>query len=149
DRLAAAEPSQLVVTWRRFRRHRLALIGLCILGTIGALCLLAPWIAPYDPSSQQLYRTFEGATGEHWLGTDSLGRDMLTRLMYAGRISLVIGIVCTAIVVVVGSLVGSLAGYFGGWVDTVLMRIVDLGLSVPTFPLLIALSQMLSSILPS
>jgi len=149
DRLAAAEPSQLVVTWRRFRRHKLALAGLCTLSFITLACILAPVLAPYAPDAQQLYRGFEGPSADHWIGTDKLGRDLLTRLMYAGQISLVIGVACTAIVVVIGSLVGAVSGYFGGWVDTAIMRVVDLGLSVPTFPLLIALSAMLASILPS
>jgi len=149
ERLAAAEPSQLVVTWRRFRRHKLAMAGLFILAFIALSCILAPIIAPYPPDAQQLYRGFEGPSADHWLGTDKLGRDLLTRLMYAGQISLVIGVSCTAVVVTIGSLVGALSGYFGGWVDTLLMRIVDLGLSVPIFPLLIAISAMLASILPS
>src|SRR5207248_3273176 len=83
------------------------------------------------------------------LGTDDLGRDILTRLMYAGRISLVIGVVCAFIVAVVGSLVGSISGYFGGWVDTLIMRLVDLLLSIPFFPLLLVLSQLLSSYIDS
>ena len=149
ERLAAAEPSQIIVTWRRFRRHRLALVGLVVLAILALSSFLAPWIAPYDPAYQQLSRTFEGASVQHLLGTDNLGRDILTRLMYAGRISMTIGIACTAISITVGALVGAVAGFFGGWVDTILMRIVDLMLSVPTFPLLLALSQMLSSILPS
>src|SRR3954452_15630942 len=135
ERLAAAEPSQLVVTWRRFRRHKLAMAGLFILAFIALSSILAPIIAPYPPDAQQLYRGFEGPSADHWLGTDKLGRDLLTRLMYAGQISLLIGVACTAVVTVVGSLVGAVSGYFGGRIDTVLMRIVDLMLSVPTFPL--------------
>src|SRR2546429_6626891 len=149
DRLAAAEPSQLIVTWRRFRRHRLALFGLGVLTFMVATSFLAPWIAPYDPTVMEPGAGFSAISAQHWLGTDSLGRDTLTRLMYAGRISLTIGLACTFIVIIFGSLFGAISGFFGGVVDTLMMRLVDLMLSVPTLPLLIALSQMLNAILPS
>jgi peptide/nickel transport system permease protein len=149
ERLAPAEPSQLTVTWRRFRRHKLALVGLTTLVVMALLIIIAPLVLPYKPETLDLSATFAPSTAQHWLGTDDLGRDILTRLLYAGQISMSVGIICTAIVIVVGALIGVVSGYFGGWVDTILMRIVDLLLAIPFFPLLLVLSQMLSQFLPS
>ena len=149
ERLAPAEPSQLVVTWRRFRKHKLALVGLTTLVVMAVLIILAPLFLPYKPETLDLAATFAPTTAQHWLGTDDLGRDILTRLLYAGQISMSVGIICTAIVIVVGALIGVISGYFGGWIDTILMRIVDLLLAIPFFPLLLVLSQMLSQFLPS
>ncbi len=149
ERLAPAEPGQLVVIWRRFRHHKLAVVGLVTLTIIALASILAPWIAPYQFKSLDLSSTFGPPSLAHWLGTDDLGRDLLTRLMYAGQISLGVGLSCTVIVVILGTLVGATAGYFGGWVDTLLMRLVDILLSIPLLPLLFVLSQMLSAYLDS
>ena len=149
ERLAPAEPSQLAVTWRRFRKHKLALVGLSTLIVMALLIILAPLFLPYKPETLDLTATFAPTTAQHWLGTDDLGRDILTRLLYAGQISMSVGIICTAIVIVIGALIGVISGYFGGWIDTILMRIVDLLLAIPFFPLLLVLSQMLSQFLPS
>jgi len=146
ERLAAAEPGQLAVTWRRFRKHKLAMIGLGILTLLAVLCIFAPFIAPYDPDKIDLPSKFAPSSWQHLAGADDFGRDMLSRLLYAGQISMFIGVICTVIVMTVGSIVGALAGYFGGWVDTVLMRIVDLLLAVPFFPLLLVISQMLNQV---
>jgi len=113
------------------------------------LIILAPLFLPYKPETLDLTATFAPTTAQHWLGTDDLGRDILTRLLYAGQISMSVGIICTAIVIVIGALIGVISGYFGGWIDTILMRIVDLLLAIPFFPLLLVLSQMLSQFLPS
>ena len=149
ERLAPAEPSQLAVTWRRFRKHKLALLGLTTLVVMAVLIVLAPLFLPYKPETLDLSATFAPTTAQHWLGTDDLGRDILTRLLYAGQISMSVGIICTAIVIVIGALIGVISGFFGGWIDTILMRIVDLLLAIPFFPLLLVLSQMLSQFLPS
>ncbi len=158
ERMAAAEPSQLIVTWRRFRRHKLALVGLFTLIFLVLVCFFAEipiinlrLLAPYDPAVQDLTKEgiFAGSSAKHWLGTDDLGRDILSRLLYAGRISLVIGLICTLVVAIVGSIVGAVSGFFGGIIDTLLMRLVDLLLAVPGFPLLLVLSQLLGPILGS
>jgi peptide/nickel transport system permease protein len=149
ERLAPAEPSQIAVTWRRFRKHKLALVGLTTLVVMALLIIVAPFVLPYKPETLDLTQTFAPTTAQHWLGTDDLGRDILTRLLYAGQISMSVGIICTAIVVVIGVLIGVVSGFFGGWIDTILMRIVDLLLAIPFFPLLLVLSQMLSQFLPS
>lgn len=120
--------SQMV--WRRFKRHKLACISLWILGIIVAAALLAPWIAPYDP--EEIAGPFGAPPSlEFWLGTDQIGRDMLSRLLYATRISLLVGALATAISTVVGVVLGLLAGYFGGWLDIVIMRFTDMVMSFP------------------
>src|SRR5689334_13896983 len=121
ERLAPAEPGQLIVIWRRFRKHKLGLVGFFTLLIMTGLCIAAPLVSPHDPARQDLLNTFGPAvfslTSPHWLGTDEFGRDIFTRLLYAGRISLTVGIVVTFVVVILGSLVGVIAGYFGGWID--------------------------------
>jgi len=147
ERLAPAEPSQLIVTWRRFRKHKLAMFGLVTLTILLLACIVGPFISGYAYTDQNLNAQFldifgkEPDTGRlHVMGTDELGRDLLTRLLYAGRISLLVGLLCTAVVVTFGSVYGALAGYNPGIVDSLLMRLVDLLLSLPFLPLLLLLS---------
>src|SRR4051794_7831641 len=153
ERLAPAEPSQMLVIWRRFRRHKLGLLGLCTLSLLTLACIAAPLLTPHDPADLDLFNIFAGSTfnfsNPHWLGTDDIGRDIFTRLLYAGRISLTVGVVVTFLVICVGALVGVVAGYFGGLVDTLLMRLVDILLSLPTLPILLVTSQMLRQFLPT
>src|ERR687889_1255849 len=103
--------------WRRFRHHPPALIGLGIILTFVVLAALAPVISPYDPNAQNLADSIQGPSGEHWLGTDQLGRDIATRLMYGARISLLIGVLAVGIGLVIGVPLGMIAGYYGGWAD--------------------------------
>ncbi len=138
------------LVWRRLRRHRLAMVGLCLLVAIIMLSLCAQWVAPYAYDEQDLERSYAplisaGAPGQplHYLGTDKLGRDIFSRLMYAGRISLGVALVVTVLVLVAGTLVGAVAGAFGGAADTLLMRFTDVMLTLPTLPLLITLSSSL------
>lgn len=134
--------SLLALTWRRFRRNRLALLALIALGSLIALAVLAP-ISPYDPRDQNPAERFSPPTAEHWLGTDGLGRDVFTRLLYGGRVSLAVGLLSTALTLFIGTLVGALAGYFGGWVDSLLMRLTDVFLSFPTAFIFILLTSLL------
>jgi len=131
------------VAWRRLRKHRLAIIG----GTIGLaltlMALLAPWIAPYAFDSISLGSRWKVPSTAHVFGTDELGRDVLTRIMYAGRISLAVGFVVAFNVAIIGMIVGSVAGFYGGKVDVVLMRLVDVLLSVPTLPLYLILAALI------
>ena len=122
---------------RQFFRNRLALTGLILLLLLVLSAVLAHRIAPYDPNAVDLYSILQGPSAQHWLGTDENGRDVFSRLLYAGRISLSVGASAALVAVVVGSLLGSLSGYFGGWVDTVIMRFTDMMLSIPTFFLLL------------
>jgi peptide/nickel transport system permease protein len=142
--------SQWGLAWRRLRRHKLAMIGLTLLTLIVLLCIFASVIAPYDPEELDLLKPYAplmtpGAEGKptHIFGTDALGRDTASRLLYAGRISLMVALLTTALNVIVGSVIGAVAGSFGGWVDTMLMRFADLLLTLPQLPLLLVLSSSL------
>jgi ABC-type dipeptide/oligopeptide/nickel transport system permease subunit len=115
-----------MTAWRRFRHHTPAMIGLGIILTFIVLAILAPVISPYDPNAQDLAASIKGPSHSHWLGTDQLGRDMATRLMYGTRISLLIGVVAVAIGMVIGVPMGMLAGYFGGWADLAISRFADM-----------------------
>jgi peptide/nickel transport system permease protein len=125
--------SQWDLAWGRLRRHRLAMFGLLTLGLITLACIFAPWIAPYPYDEINLdasYLPFNspGEPGEpmHLLGTDKLGRDIFSRLLYAGRISLGVALVVTILSLLVGTVIGAVSGAFGGGVDSVLMRFTDL-----------------------
>ncbi len=126
---------------RRFARHRLAVAGLIVVIALFLLSAFAPLIAPYDPEALNPRDRHQPpfSTG-HLLGTDEIGRDVLSRLLYAGRVSLTVGFAAMAVTVVVGALVGLVAAYYGGWVDTVLMRLTDVFLSFPTIYLLLVLA---------
>lgn len=116
--------------FRRFRRHHLAVISLIVLIILGGAALLAPVIAPYQPD--EIVGAFSGAPSrEFWLGTDQIGRDVFSRLLYAMRISLLVGIMATLISTVVGVVLGLIAGYFGGVPDMVIMRFTDMVMSFP------------------
>ena len=115
-----------MTAWRRFRHHTPAMIGLGIIVTFVVLAILAPVISPYDPNAQDLAASIQGPSGSHWLGTDQLGRDMATRLMYGTRISLIIGVVAVAIGLVIGVPLGMIAGYYGGWADLAISRFADM-----------------------
>lgn len=112
-------------------RNKFALAGAIFLIAVAAVALLAPVIAPHSPTDQSLMDRLKSPTSEHWLGTDELGRDELSRLMYGARNSLFIGLVGTAGGVILGTLIGMIAGFFGGWVDTLLMRIIDVMFAFP------------------
>jgi peptide/nickel transport system permease protein len=124
-------------------RNRLALAGAALLVLLAVVALLAPWIAPHDPLRVNLPDALLPPSGTYPLGTDPLGRDVLSRLIYGARISLLIGFIAVGIATVVGTTVGALAGFYGGWVDAVLMRLVDTMLSVPTVFLLLAVIAMI------
>jgi peptide/nickel transport system permease protein len=121
--------------WRRFRRHRMAMIGAGVLVALYLIAIFAPVLAPYDYANI----TYTGAnapTWAHWLGTDELGRDQLSRLMMGGRVSLMVGFVVAVLASTIGTLVGMLAGYYGGRADNALMRFTDMMLMLPLLPLL-------------
>jgi peptide/nickel transport system permease protein len=142
ERLAPAEASQWAVTWRRFRRHRLGLIGFFTLSTLIVLCIIVPFLSPYAYTDIGIF--WQPASATNWLGTDDVGRDVFTRLFQAGRISIAVGVLTTCMVVLIGSTIGALAGFYGGAIDSILMRFVDLMLSLPELPMLLILSKMMS-----
>ncbi len=129
-------PSPGKLALRRFMKHKLAVIGLVVLVLIVAASLLAPWLTPWEPNQVDLRARSEPPSSEHWLGTDRTGRDVLTRTLYAGRISLMVGVVAVMISVVIGAFLGAVAGYFGGIWDSIIMRSTDV---VMTFPAIVAI----------
>ena len=130
---------------RRFKRHRLAQFGLGVLIVLAITALLAPLLMPYgfDQQIPELLGTPTAPSLTHPLGTDQLGRDNLTRILYGARVSLSVGLASVLIATFLGTLVGALSGFYGGAVDSVLMRLTDVFLSVPILPLVIALSGFL------
>jgi len=131
--------------WRRLIKRRLALLGLVIVAIAVAGAILAPWLTGYDPNEQMFDGlTIEGSplppSAQYWLGTDLLGRDLLTRILYGARTSLIIGIVANGVALLIGTLVGVTAGYFRGWVGSALMRFTDLMMAFPALLLAICLA---------
>lgn len=122
--------------WRRFRRHRLAVVGVLILGILAFCCFAAPLVAPYPKDQQDLLLGPTPPSADHWLGTDELGRDYLTEILYAGQISLLLAISVAILATAIGVIVGAVAGYEGGWVDDLFMRVTDLFLIVPAIAIL-------------
>ncbi len=135
--------SYLQTVWRRFRRHRLAAVSLIVLAVIIGAALLAPVIAPYDPTA--IVGGFsQPPSWKFWLGTDQIGRDMLSRLLYATRISLLVGVMATLISSLIGVLLGLIAGYFGGIADMVIMRFTDMVMSFPYILLVLVAAAIFS-----
>ncbi len=131
--------SQWRLVWRRFKRHRLALIGLGLLLVLTLVSVFAPVLTHYGPDQINLLNSDLPPSPQHLLGTDDLGRDILTRLLYGGRISLLIGFFTMIVASVIGTLYGLVSGYFGGYVDILMMRFVELLLSFPAIFLLLIL----------
>lgn len=117
--------------WGRLKRNKLAIIGLSLLVFISLVCILTPWIAPYSYEHQNLALGATPPSAQHWFGTDTLGRDLMTRVMYGGRVSLAVGLIATAVALTIGVTWGAIAGYTGGKVDTIMMRLVDIIYALP------------------
>lgn len=135
--------------WRRLRRHRLAVGSSVAVLAVTAVCLAAPLIAPYAFDAIDLGSIRQPPSWQHWMGTDDLGRDLFTRVLYGGRVSILIGIFSAVIGTGLGSLIGALAGFYGGRVDNLLMRLTDVVYSIPTLPLLIVLSSYSQAVVSS
>ncbi|MCD5416312.1 ABC transporter permease [Candidatus Bipolaricaulota bacterium] len=129
----------LAIFWRQFSRNRMALAGGMLVVFFTVIAILAPFLAPHDPRTPNIRNRMQPPSEEHLLGTDALGRDMLSRTIHGARISLLIAVLAVALSITIGILLGSLAGYYGGLFDSLLMRFVDLVLSFPTLYLLITL----------
>lgn len=140
---SAQEYTYFQMVARRFFKHKLAVIGLVIVSILILLSILAPvFTGGYDyTKTDLLHRFLPPFTEGHLLGTDDVGRDEWTRLLYGGRISLTIGFVCAATGVLVGGLIGSISGYYGGALDSIVMRIVEIFFSIPTLPILVVLAR--------
>ncbi|MEC4676303.1 MAG: ABC transporter permease [Nitrospirota bacterium] len=124
--------------WGRFRQNNLAVAGGIIVLALFLVAFLAPLISPYDPNEIDRKEILEPPGLRHPLGTDDLGRDVLSRMIYGSRISLMVGFVAVGISSVIGMILGALAGYYGGWPDRIIMRFIDIMLSIPTFFLILA-----------
>jgi peptide/nickel transport system permease protein len=123
--------------WRQFRRHRLAMAGLAIFVFFVLACAVGPWVYRVPADALDFTRANEGPSFEHPLGTNDRGEDMLARVLYGGRVSLAVGIVAMLLGLLLGTTVGAVAGYFGGILDTLLMRVTELLISLPQLPLLL------------
>lgn len=129
--------------WRRFRENKLALSGAILVLFMFAVSFLAPVISPYDPAHIEVGRMLEPPSAEHWFGTDPLGRDILSRMIWGAQISLKVGFVSVGISLLIGVLLGALAGFYGGRVDRLIMRFVDVMLCFPAFFLILAVIALL------
>jgi peptide/nickel transport system permease protein len=143
--MARTHETMTSMAWRRFRRHPGAIVGMIVLGAIVLASILA-FLSPYSPTDSNLPERLQPPSLAHPFGTDQLGRDLLTRCLYGGRVSLTVGFLVVIITMVIGIPLGAVAGYFGGWIDNVLMRITDAALALPALMFLILLSAMLREI---
>jgi len=116
---------------RRLAKNRMAVFGLIVLSTVTILAIITPWTAPYSYETQDLRLSAAPPSAEHWLGTDYLGRDLLTRILYGGRMSLMVGFAATAVALLVGVLYGATSGFLGGRIDSFMMRVVDILYALP------------------
>lgn len=137
--------SQLVEIWRRFVKRKISLVGLLIVILFIIVAIFADFIAPYDFSAQELANRLQFPSAEHWLGTDNFGRDILTRMIYGGRTSLLVSLFGCAIAVVLGAIVGSVAGFYSGKLDTLLMRLMDVLNAIPGTLLAVVISATLGT----
>jgi oligopeptide transport system permease protein len=123
--------------WMQLSKNKVALLSGVLILIICAVALLAPWISPYAFDEQYLDKVLVAPNREFWLGTDSLGRDMLSRLIYGARISMAVGIITAFVSLIIGTVYGAISGWYGGWTDGALMRVVDIMDSIPSIVLLI------------
>ncbi|MBK7890595.1 MAG: ABC transporter permease [Bdellovibrionales bacterium] len=133
---------------RRFLKNRAAVVSLGFIVFVALLGLLAPWIAPYSFDVQDIDRTLEPPSVDHWFGTDSLGRDLLSRVIYGARMSMAVGIFTAFISVLIGGLYGALSGWVGGWIDTLMMRLIDTLDAIPSLVLLILVGMVFTAYQP-
>lgn len=132
-------PRKRQTVWKSMAADKRVVGAAALLGVLYLIALLAPWIAPADPNAQTLIARLKPPSSEYWFGTDALGRDLLSRAIWAARVSLGLSLLTMVITIVVGAAVGLLSGFMGGWIDTLLMRTADVFLAFPVFILLITL----------
>lgn len=130
---------------KRLRKNKTAMFGLFIFVLLALSAIFAPLLSPYGYAALDMKNAFQGPSAAHWFGTDDLGRDIFTRILYGGRYSLTIGIISVSFALVVGIVIGTIAGYFGGMVDNLIMRFLDIFQSIPGLILTIAISAALGS----
>lgn len=155
--LTIEEESYWAIVWRRFRRHKLAVAGMIAIVVIAFACFAAPLVAPYDPVNDLSKDPETGILlrnappsfsreGFHPMGTDAIGRDVFSRLLYAGRISLSVSLIVVFFSELLGVFIGAVSGYFGGWIDDVIQRFVEFLITLPLLPLLLAFSALLRGV---
>lgn len=127
------------MVWRRFKKHKLAMVGFYILLAMYVVAVFAPFLATQSYEAVDPPNKLLPPSGQHWMGTDNIGRDVFSRVVWGSRISLAVGFVSASVAVTVGVIVGSVAGYFGGWVDDALMRVAEIFMAFPTFFLLLTI----------
>lgn len=142
---AEKRPGQFSLAWRRFRRNKAAVISLCVIILIILAAIFADHITPYEFDAQNPLERMQYPSAAHILGTDDFGRDILTRILRGGRVSLLVAVMTVCISTVVSLILGSVAGYFGGAVDSVIMRVADIFISIPPLVLSMCLSAALGS----
>ncbi len=142
---ASLPPSRGSALLAALRRNRLSWVGLALLILIVMAAVFAPWLAPHDPLQQHIIARLEPPSAEFWLGTDSYGRDVLSRIIYGARVSLLVGFVAILIAMTIGTTLGVLAGYIGGLFDRLVMGLVDVLLSFPTLVLGLMIAAMLGA----
>ncbi|HEY5731374.1 MAG TPA: ABC transporter permease [Anaerolineales bacterium] len=143
--ITASDVSMTSIIWKRFRKHPGAIVGVFVFSLLILSVLLVP-LSPYDPEASSMSERLQPPSLAHPMGTDALGRDLLTRVLYGGRVSLTVGLMVVVISLSIGVPTGALAGYYGGWLDSFLMRITDTFLSLPALLVLILLSAILREI---
>lgn len=149
--LTSEEESQFSLVWKRFVRHRLAVFSGVLVIILAVLSFLAPVISPYVPTEinkDENGRILRNApiSPEHWMGTDNIGRDVFSRLLYAGRISLTIAFTVVIIQETIGAVIGAISGYYGGWIDAIIQRTVEFLITLPSLPLLLVVSALLRDV---
>ncbi|MBI3591905.1 MAG: ABC transporter permease [Nitrospirae bacterium] len=128
----------LKIIWHRFKKNPLSVAGLAIILALASIAVLAPFIAPYAPTAINVYNVLSPPGASHLLGTDELGRDVLSRMIWGSRVSLKVGFIAVGIAITIGTILGAVSGFYGGRIDAVLMRFVDIMLAFPTFFLILA-----------
>ncbi len=138
--------SPWITAFRRLRKNKLAMLGVLILVFMFIFAFIGPHLSSWKDAKISVRDMYKAPSSEHWLGTDNLGRDVLLRMMQAGQISLLVGIVATGIIVIIGGVLGAITGFYGRWVDTLIMRLADIIYAVPTLPILITLGAIFSDL---
>ena len=141
--MASRSPGRMAL--RRFLRNRRALVAAALLGIVGLSALVVPWISPHDYREQDYDHIFKGPTAKYWMGTDSLGRDLFTRLFLGGRVSFMVGILATTVSVAIGVAYGSISAFLGGRIDQFMMRFVDVLYGMPTMLIVIIVMAFVDS----
>lgn len=131
--------------WKKYRSNKLAMFGLVVFVSVSLLCIFSRQLFQFDPNVIDLESTLLPPSELHWLGTDQIGRDVLARTFAAGRISLLVGVAGVALAVLIGTVLGALAGYFGGWIDNLIMRFVDMVMTFPPIIVLMTLATVIGT----